>query len=375
MNERAPTGSDGVGAAGEAGAGRGRPQLLILRALGLGDLLTIVPALRGLRDAYPEHDRTLAVPAALGPLALLTGAVDAVVAAEGLHSSLELSSCDVAVNLHGRGPESHRLLLRSSPRRLIAFANPAVPESAGGPAWVEDEHEIARWCRLLTESGIAADPAELDLLPDGAVAALRSRSAAARACGGGRPVLLHPGAKDAARRWPEDRWSRLGRRLRRRGLRVVVTAGPGEAAAARSIASAARLEPAAVISDLDVDELVGAVADAAVVVCGDTGVGHLATALRTPSVLLFGPTRPDRWGPPADRCRHRVLWTGKTGDPHADSPFEGLLEISVDDVEAAVEAAVDALGCDGIRFATEDQGLRNAASTGRAAEPFPGESS
>jgi ADP-heptose:LPS heptosyltransferase len=56
-----------------------RPALVVLRALGLGDLLTAVPALRALAAAFPEHRRVLATPAALAPLAALTGAVDEVV--------------------------------------------------------------------------------------------------------------------------------------------------------------------------------------------------------------------------------------------------------------------------------------------------------
>jgi ADP-heptose:LPS heptosyltransferase len=68
------------------------------------------------------------------------------------------------------------------------------------------------------------------------------------------------------------------------------------------------------------------------VICGDTGVAHLATALNTPSVLLFGPTSPDTWGPPPSRPIHHVLWAGRTGDPHGTTPDPGLLEIQPDDV-------------------------------------------
>jgi uncharacterized protein YjbJ (UPF0337 family) len=71
------------------------------------------------------------------------------------------------------------------------------------------------------------------------------------------------------------------------------------------------------------------------VLCCDTGVAHLATAYRTPSVVLFGPTPPGEWGPPPDRPQHRVLWRGGRGDPHADAPDPGLLAIAVEDVLAA----------------------------------------
>ena len=63
----------------------------------------------------------------------------------------------------------------------------------------------------------------------------------------------------------------------------------------------------------------------------------MRTALRTPSVVLFGPVSPALWGPPAERTWHRVLWTGTTGDPHGSFPDPGLLAITVDDVVAALD--------------------------------------
>ena len=135
-----------------------RPAVVVLRALGLGELLTTLPALRALADAFPRHPRLLAAPAVLAPLARASGAVDEVIGADGLTEPLHrrLHGAGLAVNLHGRGPESSNLLLAAEPRRLVAFSHPAVPASSQGPRWRPDEHEVARWCRLLSESGIAA---------------------------------------------------------------------------------------------------------------------------------------------------------------------------------------------------------------------------
>src|SRR5205814_284259 len=89
---------------------------VVLRALGLGDLLTALPALRALADAFPHHRRTLAAPAALRPLALLSGAVDELVDTAPLAPlAPSLHAADVAVNLHGRGPQSHALLRAARP--------------------------------------------------------------------------------------------------------------------------------------------------------------------------------------------------------------------------------------------------------------------
>ncbi len=304
----------------------------MLRALGLGDLLTAVPALRGLRRAFSAHRIVLAAPAALAPLARLSGAVDEVIDVAPLAPlPPEARGAEAAVNLHGRGPQSHRLLLDAAPGRLIAFAHPEVPESAGGPEWRAGEHEVLLWCRMLAEHGIPADPADLDLPspPD--------REPPAEALGA---TLVHPGAASGARRWPSERWAEVARAEAATGRTVLVTAGPGELELAREVAARAGLPSgaAAHAGRTDLLGLAALVAAAGRLLCGDTGVAHLATALRTPSVVLFGPTSPEQWGAPPARPEHRALWAGRRGDPHAAEPDPGLLSISVADVLAAVRS-------------------------------------
>ncbi|WP_242900713.1 glycosyltransferase family 9 protein [Actinomadura terrae] len=296
----------------------------VLRALGLGDMLTAVPALRALRRGMPGARITLAAPPVLAPLARATGAVDDVLPLDGLGVPPPAGRVDVAVNLHGRGPESHRLLAGLAPGRLLAFACADAPHT-GGPDWDPDEHEVDRWCRLVTAYGFAADRADLSL----PVPAEASPAPGA--------IVMHPGAAFPARRWPAERFAAVAAALADGAARVVVTGGPDETSLARRVVRLARLDETADLSGrTSLPELAALVAGARLVICGDTGVAHLATAYRTPSVLLFGPTSPSRWGPPPDRAEHRVLWTGRTGDPHGREPCPGLLEISAD---VAVEAA------------------------------------
>jgi ADP-heptose:LPS heptosyltransferase len=294
-----------------------RPRLVILRALGLGDLLTAVPALRALARAFGGHERILAAPAALAPLVELTGAVHELVDTEPLQPlAPELHGADVAVNLHGRGPQSHAILRAARPRRLIAF---------GDVEWRPHEHEVARWCRLLTESGIPADPSDLRIDPP--------RGADPRAAVGA--TLIHPGAASGARRWPADRWVEVARAELAAGRSVAISGGPQEQGLAQAIAAAVGLAGDAVLAGrTDLAGLAAAVGAAARVACGDTGVAHLATALGTPSVVLFGPTPPHEWGPPPN-ARHTALWAGRRGDPHAAEPDAGLLAI---DPPAVIEA-------------------------------------
>lgn len=299
------------------------PMLLVLRALGLGDLLAAVPALRALVAAFGDHRRVLAMPRALAPLLQLLddrqdgAAAFAVLDARPLQPlGAAAQRPAVAVNLHGRGPQSHGVLRATRPRRTIAFAHPDVP-GHDGPPWERHEHEVQRWCRLLAESGIPADPSLRMLsvpdvaLPHGARGA----------------TILHPGAASAARRWPPERWSAVARAEGAAGRRVLLTGSGDERPLALHVAAAAGLPRSAVLAGrTPLLDLVALVTAAGRVVCGDTGVAHLATAMATPSVLLFGPTAPSEWGPPPDP-RHRVLWAGRSGNPHADRPDPGLLAI------------------------------------------------
>jgi ADP-heptose:LPS heptosyltransferase len=308
----------------------GRPLLVVLRPLGLGDLLTAVPALRALADAFPGHRRVLAAPRVLQPLARLTGALDALVPTAPLRPlAPELRHADVAVDLHGKGPASHYVLLASRPRRLIAFANAEVPGTAGLPPWRDAEHEVHRWCRLLEGCGIPADPSRLDLDTPPIEAPAPARGA----------TVVHPGAAYLSRRWPPERWAAVARHEVARGRPVVVTGGPAEEALARDVAQRAGLGPEAVLAGrTDLGELAAVVAAAGRVASADTGVAHLATALRVPSVVLFGPEPPARWGPPPDRPWHRALWAGRRGDPRGSKPDPGLLALGVDEVVGALDA-------------------------------------
>ena len=295
-----------------------RPAALLLRALGLGDLLTGVPALRAIRRALPGHDLVLAAPASLEPLAGLTGAVDLLAPTRGL-ARLDLAPPDVAVNLHGRGPESHQLLVRLAPRRLIGFRRAEL--GIDGPPWTAEEHEVRRWCRLVGATlGGDPDPGELQLAVPDVAPPVRGA------------VVIHPGAGYPARRWPPERYAAVAAALGDLGP-VVVTGSAPERSLADRVRRLAGLPPSASLAGrLGLAELAALVAHARLVICGDTGVAHLATAYRAASVVLFGPTPPHLWGPPPDGP-HVALWRGTSpGDPWADQPDPALLEITPDEV-------------------------------------------
>jgi ADP-heptose:LPS heptosyltransferase len=118
----------------------------------------------------------------------------------------------------------------------------------------------------------------------------------------------------------------------------VVTGGPAERDLAFAVAAGAGLGEDAVLAGRTTSlQLAAVIAAARVVVCGDTGVAHLASAYRRPSVVLFGPVSPTLWGPPP-RPQHVVLWHGDgTGDPWGTTLDPALGQITVEEVTTALD--------------------------------------
>jgi ADP-heptose:LPS heptosyltransferase len=302
-----------------------QPTALVLRALNLGDLLVAVPALRALRRALPGHRIVLATAGTLSPLVSLTGAVDEL---QPTSAPQDLNwpgpPPEVAVNLHGAGPESHRALDATAPGRRIGYQAPGWP----GPKFDEiaqrHAHERERWCAVLAAHGIPADPGDLRLPPPPAPDPQPTHA----------PVLVHPGARHGSKRWPARRYAEVAAALHCAVCPVLITGTADERDLALAVAHTAGLAESRVLAGrTDLGELCALVARAALVVSGDTGIAHLAAAFGTPSVTLYGPAGPERWGPPADGP-HAVLGDAdaRRGDPFADDPDPALLAVGVGDV-------------------------------------------
>jgi ADP-heptose:LPS heptosyltransferase len=306
----------------------GRPELVALRALKLGDLLVAVPAIAGLRRANPEHRLILAVPGWLDPVVDLVRGVDALLPTPGLDDLLPLPAgrVDTVVDLHG-GPDSRRLLEALAPRRRVGHR----AEGWDGPAWQDGVLERYRWARLVSEHGMPADP------DDVAIDRPSVRSPAPGA------VVVHVGAFYGCRAWPVERFAAVARTLAAAGHRLVVTGSATERPRALQTAELAGLDEEAVLAGrTGLAELAALVADAALVVSVDTGVPHLASAYRTPSVVIFGPAPVEEWGPPTNGP-HLVLTHAelRVGDTFGSEPDPALLAVSADDVLLAAASLLD----------------------------------
>jgi heptosyltransferase-2 len=109
-------------------------------------------------------------------------------------------------------------------------------------------------------------------------------------------IALAPGAVGPSKRWPTSAYADLAGRLAAAGHRIWVVGGPGERPLAAEIAAAA---PQAVfdLSGPDLRNAILALAAAKVAVSNDSGLLHVAAALGTPAIGIFGPTSPFHWAP------------------------------------------------------------------------------
>lgn len=154
-------------------------------------------------------------------------------------------------------------------------------------------------------------------------------------------VALNPGANWPPKRWPADYYADLGRRLDRQGIRLVITGGPEDADLATSIAGRIGERVGVAAGRATLKQTAALFARSHVVVANDSGPMHIAIAMGTKVIVLFGPTSPRLTGP-YGRGTYRVL-------RESPAPPESLLcadrcsddrhmrAISVDQVFKAVQ--------------------------------------
>lgn len=332
-----------------------------MRLSAMGDILHALPAVTALREAHPEWRIGWAVEPQWKALLAAEGAegrgpgmplldrVHLVPARRWARSPLTLNTLrevrrirrelrderyDVCIDLQGavrsaviaRWTRAERLIGEEVPRERPArwFFNERV--KTRGVHVIEQAIEVV--------SAVAGDtlPVTFPRLPRNEQAEIRAEALPAPF------VLLNPGAGWGAKRWPADRYAAVAVCMREAGYHVLVNAGPGEEPLANEVAKASGGAAQPLPSSLT--ELIAVTRRAALVIGGDTGPLHLASALNRPVVGIFGPTDPARNGPFGGRfCVLRSPESRRDHTRHA-APEAGLLTITPD---AVIEASLNLL--------------------------------
>ncbi|HEX4601249.1 MAG TPA: glycosyltransferase family 9 protein [Gemmatimonadales bacterium] len=270
--------------------------ILLVRFSSIGDILLTTPLVRALARRHPEARLVYVTKRAMAPLIADNRHVAEVVTLEP-HEPLR----HLARRLRGVGP-THGLDLHGSVRS--AALRLFVPCRWTGYRKRKSARTLListklDWYRTrvpVAERYFEA-ARQLDTRPDGGPPEFAlgrgaiERAAgwlAARGLGAARLAALAPGAAHATKRWPVAQWSALVERLRGAGYRAVVVGGPEDRGLAQHLVTAGAAASAA--GEFSLQETGALLARAGVVVSGDTGVMHMATAVGAPVVALFGPT-------------------------------------------------------------------------------------
>ena len=304
-----------------------RPTVILLRALpGLGDWLCAVPTLRALRRARPDARIHLVGLEPTRPLVeRFAHYVDEFHAFPGWPGlperrpavrelpdflrGLQALDADLAIQLHGAGDRTNDITELFGARAVAGFYRPSerCPDPSRFLQWHDEDPEIRRGLRLLGLLGIEADDERLEfpLRP-----AARADAAALAAADGAteRYVVIHPGAARPAARWAATGFAAAGTAIAETGRRLLITGSDAERGLAERLAEAI---PGArsIAGQTDLDTLGWVLRGADLLISNDTGVSHLAAALRVPSVVVFtggGEAHRRRWAP-LDARRHRAV--------------------------------------------------------------------
>jgi heptosyltransferase-1 len=327
-------------------------RFVVVRLGSLGDIVHTFPAVAALRESFPAskitwltHPRWVELVGSSG-LASEIWPVDSrdLSSVWSVIRKLRAQKWDAAIDYQGLWKAALLPFFGGVPKR-IGFSSATIREY-GVPILYTD--------RVLTRATHIADQnGELSLragaktavgrvvLRAGEADVARVRSDL-QAAGIDRYVVLSPGGGWRSKCWPAERFGALCKKIGDElGLACVINYGPGEEALANQVLNASG-NASPTIYDGELGQLMALLRAAQCIVGGDTGPLHLAVALGTPAVALFGPTDPARNGPyPPGDIVLRSPKAATTYNRSNDTDLS-LLELSVEAVFAGVKRRLGA---------------------------------
>ena len=328
---------------------------LIVRLGSLGDIIHAIPAAAALRRRFPQAQIDWLVDPRYVELLELVECIDRPIACDprdlwvgGPHGravlrQLRAARYDAAIDLQGL-LKSAVLARLAGATRTIGFPRAHLREPLARLLYTTTPdpgtapHVIEKNLGLLQPLGVSDRAVHFPIrVPRTAAAAtILDRFADGY-------VLINPGAAWPNKRWPADRFGEVAVAIRREhGLRSVVLWGPGEEALAASVVAASHgaAEPA---PPTTITDLLGVAHAARLMLSGDTGPLHIAGAVGTPVVALFGPTFPERNGPwaPRDVTLSRVAGCSCRYERRCRRAVPCIDDISAGEVMAAVRRRLE----------------------------------
>jgi heptosyltransferase-3 len=342
-------------------------RVLFVRLRSIGDTVLATPALYALRRFLPGAQIDILLEDWVAPLLDGLELVDQVVTIERrskasrarVMRALRAARYDVVYNLHG-GTTATLITRASGARHRVGYASyqysrlhnhtaPPASELWGRP----QTHSVEQQLALLGWTGVPVSdrPAtRLCVTSDG----LASLDQKLRALPSDQPrldparpfVLMHPAAAFETKRWAALNFAGVAESLAARGLQTVAVVAPNEAAVNAALRASAAV-PIVTLSDLSLPSVTALAARARLFIGNDSGIAHIAAAVGTPSVVIFGSSNVAHWRPwageavPAEVVREELPCQPCPGYTCAEfAAPECIRRVSVSRVLEAIEKVI-----------------------------------
>jgi ADP-heptose:LPS heptosyltransferase len=302
-------------------------RIVVFRALQLGDMLCAVPALRALRAGCPDAKITLiGLPWARTFVERYSNYLDDFLEFPGYPGlpervpdiaripeflfKAQQEHFDLSIQLHGSGSYVNSLLVMLGARHHAGFYTPHdyCPDPERFLRYPEHEPEVVRFLRLMEFLGLPLQGDDIDFPVHQADIDELMKAPELSRLQPGSFICIHPGARWPSRRWSAEGFAAVGDRLSRQGLQVVLTGSAEERDLTGAVSAQMREPNINAAGKTSLGALAVLLQRAKLLVCNDTGISHMAAALKVPSVVLCLGSDPERWAP-LDRQRHRVVST------------------------------------------------------------------
>jgi lipopolysaccharide heptosyltransferase I len=302
-------------------------RILLIKPSALGDIVHALPVLNGLRVRYPQSRISWLVNRAHAPLIAEHPQLDEVIpfdrqtlgslrsiaripkAGLDLLTALRGRNFDLALDLQGlfrtglmalASRARVRLGFRPAREGAGIFYNHGIPVRSG------DQHAVMRNYAVAEVLGFADVPVTFQVPVSESARLSLNKLLSENGIPPTQPlVVVVPGSRWETKNWPAPRFAECAASLGDQcEARLVVTGGPAERDLCERVAAACP-PPGAVnlAGRTNLSELIALVDRADLVLCNDSGPMHIAAALQTPAVAVFGPTNPKRTGPYGDGTR------------------------------------------------------------------------
>lgn len=301
-------------------------KVVVMRALRLGDLICATPALRSLRALLPQAHITLVGLPLARAFVSRCRALDEFVEFPGypgiadqevnpartaaFFTHMQQQRYDLAIQLHGSGVFSNPFTVLLGARFTIGFTRPGETDlGLDFSILYPSGREVHRLLALMLAFGApdTGDQPELAILPEDRTALLAHPMLGTIVQTQRSLIGIHPGAKVATRRWMPDRFAAAGDALiEKYDAEVVITGGKDEWAMCERVRKLMRHPAYNVAGQTSLGTLAALIKRLRLFISNDSGPAHVADAVGTPSIIIFGAADAGVWSS-SDTRRHRSL--------------------------------------------------------------------